>query len=151
MSYLAYRLEEIFSKVSIQDRGYETECWIYTGKLDVEGYPQISYSFKLDKEYKRQQVIYILLVGEIEKGKAIDHLCYVRSCLNPTHLEQVDHLENRHRGLDRYFRNNVRTHCSKGHELTEKNKQKNGKCKICVKEYNKQMYQKLKKERINYV
>lgn len=37
---------------------------------------------------------YELLVGPIPPGHDVDHLCYVRACVNPTHLEPVTRPEN---------------------------------------------------------
>ncbi len=43
-------------------------------------------------------VSYTLLVGPIPYGCEIDHLCRVRLCCNPDHLEAVTHRENVKRG-----------------------------------------------------
>jgi hypothetical protein len=40
---------------------------------------------------------YTLLVGPIPDGLEIDHLCRVRSCVNPAHLEPVTPDENQRR------------------------------------------------------
>lgn len=45
-----------------------------------------------------------------------DHLCRIRNCVNPLHLEPVDHSTNIARGG-----NAAKTHCKQGHEFTEKN------------------------------
>jgi FixJ family two-component response regulator len=37
-------------------------------------------------------------VGPVEEGMFIDHLCRVRECVNPAHLEPVTHAENCRRG-----------------------------------------------------
>ena len=70
--------------------------------------------------------------GPIPEGMHIDHLCRVRNCYNPEHLEAVTQAENNRRmGL-------VITHCKRGHEYTEENtihrKGNNGRraCRTCV-------------------
>jgi hypothetical protein len=42
---------------------------------------------------------YELLVGPIPEDLELDHLCRVRHCVNPAHLEPVTHLENILRGM----------------------------------------------------
>ena len=55
--------------------------------------------------------------GPIPDGYEIDHLCRVRCCVNPAHLEAVTHVVNARRGM----RGNMVTHCPKGHEYTKAN------------------------------
>lgn len=57
-------------------------------------------------------------IGPIPDGLTIDHLCRVKRCINPMHLEAVTLSENTKRGFQGFIRN---THCSRGHELTEEN------------------------------
>jgi hypothetical protein len=40
------------------------------------------------------------LVGSIPEGFVLDHLCRVRACVNPDHLEPVTNLENVLRGAN---------------------------------------------------
>lgn len=73
---------------------------------------------------------YIISVGPIpEHLTDIDHLCRVRSCVNPQHLEPVTHRENILRspivgiltGQISAAREKAKTHCPHGHEYTTKN------------------------------
>ncbi len=61
--------------------------------------------------------VYELLVGPIPDGFDIDHLCRVRNCVNPEHLEAVTHRENMLRGDTLAAANAAKTHCPKGHAL----------------------------------
>lgn len=42
---------------------------------------------------------YELLVGPVPDGLQLDHLCRNRACCNPEHLEPVEGVENRLRGV----------------------------------------------------
>ena len=56
--------------------------------------------------------------SKIIKGYEIDHICRVRNCINPNHLEMVTKQENLRRA--RIFLK-VSTHCRRGHELSNDN------------------------------
>lgn len=88
-----------------------TGCWLWTGHLDRGGYGKISVNGSLRRLTHRH--VYIVLRGDPGRGIDIDHLCRVRHCVNPAHLEAVTHLENVQRGLQGV----LHTHCKKGHEL----------------------------------
>lgn len=63
----------------------ETGCWVYTGK-DVckGGYHRISYH---GHKFQAHRLVYELLVGTDIRDKQLDHLCEVRACVNPKHLD----------------------------------------------------------------
>lgn len=69
-----------------------TGCWLWIAALRY-GYGVVRYDGKARTAHR---VIYALLVGD--PGPELDHLCRVRRCVNPAHLEPVDHLENVRRG-----------------------------------------------------
>ena len=74
-------------------------CWIWTGSINPKsGYGQFHRS-KLPEPAHRYG--YELAKGEIPAGLHIDHLCSVRACVNPAHLEAVTQHENNIRALDR--------------------------------------------------
>lgn len=73
--------------------------------------------------------------GLIPEGKTLDHLCRVRHCVNPDHLEPVSRGENVLRGVSPSAINARKTHCSKGHDYNEENtkylRRGNRRCRIC--------------------
>src|ERR1019366_4519713 len=72
-----------------------TGCWLWTGGLNRGGYGQ----FMTPPCTVAHRVAYELFVGPIPEGLQLDHLCRVRSCVNPQHLEPVSQQENIRRGL----------------------------------------------------
>lgn len=75
----------------IEDRGYETPCWIWQLYCDSDGYGHANMS---GKGIAAHRAYYIKHVGPILPGMEIDHLCVQRPCVNPDHLEQVTGEEN---------------------------------------------------------
>jgi hypothetical protein len=82
-------------------RFVDTPCWLYTGWTDKDGYGRFSLPHPVqDKQYNRRKHIYAhhlafkLAGNKIPKGMEIDHLCMVRQCVRPSHLELVTHAEN---------------------------------------------------------
>ena len=89
-----------------------SNCWLWTGALSHDGYPRAKGKYA-------HRLIYELYVGKIEHGITLDHLCRVRHCCNPEHLEPVTLQENIARG-DYGWRGRL-THCKHGHEFTPEN------------------------------
>lgn len=79
-----------------EDRGYATPCHIWQGPIFPGGYPRTSC---FGRPMNAHRVVYIKLHGPLPRGMHVDHLCRVRSCVNPEHLEAVPAAENTRRGL----------------------------------------------------
>jgi len=73
--------------------------------------------------------------GPIPEGLVVDHLCRVRRCVNPAHMELVTSSENAWRGHWKDVDLPRRTHCIRGHEFNEENTRitRSGKrrCRLC--------------------
>lgn len=93
-------------------------CWIWQGYTNHEGYGQIRVS---ERSRAAHRVAYEAWQGEIAEGLEIDHLCRVRNCVNPEHLEAVPPLVNKMRSESIQAINARKTHCVHGHEFTEAN------------------------------
>lgn len=86
-------------------------CWLWFGYTAPSGYGRISLGLKPRQAHR---VSYAALVGPIPDGLHIDHLCRVRCCVNPAHLEPVTSAENTRRG-EAGINNTRKTHCPQGH------------------------------------
>lgn len=103
--------ERFWSKVEKTD-----SCWLYTGSNN-NGYGQFWTGTKNSLAHRFSYE----LVAKIPEGLHIDHLCRVRNCVNPEHLEPVTNKENVLRGEGYTAKKARQTHCIRGHELSGKN------------------------------
>jgi hypothetical protein len=131
--------EDRFEQFIIRDPN--SGCWFFMGADDNNGYG----GFRRSKEKggkwtKAHKVSYDLFVGKVPEGKILDHLCRVRCCVNPEHLEPVTYKENADRGLTG-INMSSKTHCPQGHPYRGDNlyiKPNGGRdCKTCRKEANR--------------
>lgn len=124
MSWITGLPERIADKIVPEPN---SGCWLWTGCGTPSGYGSAYWSGRLNRAHR---LIYEILRGPIPEGLQIDHLCRVRCCVNPDHLEPVTHLENVRRGSRA-----TKTHCIRGHLLSGKNLRncKNGwrRCRTC--------------------
>lgn len=111
MGYTLERLERHYSPEP------NSGCWIWTASLDHRGYARLG-------DFKAHRVAYQLYKGIVPVGLDLDHLCRVRCCVNPDHLEPVTRSENNRRGLSGKIqgeRQRAKTHCKEGHTYDEEN------------------------------
>lgn len=109
-----------------------TGCWIWTGPRRGVGYG----GFRISRGSPAyvHRVAYEALVAPVPRGLQIDHLCRVRLCCNPIHMEPVTQRINLLRGETVVAANAVKTHCPRGHEYTEANTKMAGnsrQCRVC--------------------
>ncbi len=89
------REERFWAKV---DRSGPGGCWLWTASTR-EGYGYFGLGRRDEGMVDAHRFAYELLVGPIPAGLEIDHLCRVRRCVNPPHLEAVTSAENKRRAL----------------------------------------------------
>lgn len=99
--------------------GYGSDgCWLWGDRVDSFGYGH----FKLrTRTLKAHRVAWTLKRGPIPDDKTLDHLCRTPRCVNPAHLALVSNKQNILRGASPTAINALKTHCSRGHELTGAN------------------------------
>jgi hypothetical protein len=125
-------------------------CWTWVGATTAGGYGE----FNAEGTPVGAHVwLYELLKGTVPEGLELDHLCRVHSCVRPSHLEAVTHLENMRRGnysaaRDRFA---AQTHCKNGHLFSESNTYRYGKnyrqCRTCQTANNRKHKEVLKQRR----
>lgn len=109
-TYLDPRLPPRFWNKTILDP--ETGCWLWTASTS-EGYG--AFGVERGRIVRAHRVTYLTLVGEVQAGLDLDHLCRTRRCCNPAHLEPVTRRINLLRGDTLTARSANATHCPKGH------------------------------------
>lgn len=132
MTVLRRPLIDRFSEKYVLDE--EAGCWLWTGAIDLVGYGRIGEGGHNGRTLLAHRVAYEHAVGPIPDGLTLDHLCRVRHCVNPDHLEAVTMGENVLRGDNPPAANARKTHCIRGHDLTDAVRDKMGRrvCALCV-------------------
>jgi len=129
----------------------ECGCLVFTGNINRHGYGLIKDDSGKDRTVHR--VAYELAKGPIPDGLVIDHKCRVRSCVNPDHLEPVTQRENCLRGIGIPAINASKTHCYRGHELSDENTypgwrdKGERRCKTCTQDRARERHAKRAEEK----
>jgi hypothetical protein len=92
------------------------DCWLWRGTLTTRGYGNF-------RRYPTHRVAYVAAHGcDVPGDLVIDHLCRVRSCLNPAHLDVTTRGDNVLRSPESVTGAKVRwTHCPAGHAYDDEN------------------------------
>ena len=139
-------------KVSVEERfwskiEFTDTCWLWCAPTETNGYGQF-FVCADGKKFHRvmaHRYAYESLVGPVPGGKELDHLCRVRRCVNPFHVEPVTHKENILRGKTIAAANVGKTHCPAGHVYSTENvsRRQDGRrsCKTCNRNQSNLRYQ----------
>jgi hypothetical protein len=96
-----------------------TGCWLWSGRANAAGYGTVTFR---RRDQLAHRVAFELLRAPIPAGLVLDHLCRVRCCVNPDHLEPVTQAVNVRRAEQSISQVNVaKTHCPQGHSYDQRN------------------------------
>jgi hypothetical protein len=144
---VADRLALLPTRIAAKIRVDESGCWIWTGSGCGDPSKQYGHAWDGERQRVAHRVVYAILVGPIPKGLTLDHLCRVRRCVNPEHVELVTQRENTLRGEGPAAQKARQTHCKRGHEFTEANtyrSRKGRECRTCNRARKAATYQRQK-------
>jgi HNH endonuclease len=116
-------------------------CWIWQGYVNDSGYGVIKIR---PHRIRAHRASWEALVGPIPDGLEIDHLCRVRRCVNPEHLEPVPHRVNALRGMAPAVVVHRTGICRNGH--TRRNTI--GACWDCAADYQRKLRARRSAERV---
>jgi hypothetical protein len=114
------------------DAGSEfDDCHLWRGATDSDGYGK----FRMPNgQVKGAHIVAWETANQrsVPPGWHVDHLCRIRRCCNPDHLEAVEHSENTMRGEGFTAKNAAKTHCPHGHEYTPENTRWHHNSRECI-------------------
>ena len=117
-------------------------CWLWRGFLKPTGYGHFMGS--PGKMVRAHRWSYEQEYGPIPKGLVLDHLCRVRNCVRPSHLEAVTHSENVMRGVSFAVTHSQKTVCGRGHELPPYQPGTHRDCRECSRDRNRAYRQRVR-------
>lgn len=130
---------EIIARLERHISRDDSGCWVWTGAVQSSGYGSIGWD---GKTYLAHRASYEAYHGPIPAGLQVDHLCCVKLCVNPEHLEAVTGLVNMQR------RNGRVDECKRNHPLSGDNLliTKSGKrqCRECGRQRVREAYARRK-------
>lgn len=101
--------DRFWSKVEFTD-----SCWLWTAGSERSNHGYGSFRSGT-KKVGAHRWAYEFCVGPPPDGLELDHLCRVRHCVNPDHLEPVPHKINALRGFGLPAKNAKKEVCIRGH------------------------------------
>lgn len=96
-------------------------CWLWTAMVNSRGYAQIGVTLSPGVTVTRyaHRVAYEATHGPIPDGLVVDHICNVRRCVNPDHLQLLTSQENIDRSQHPMILRRLEDRCVRGHDLSD--------------------------------
>lgn len=106
-------------------------CWLWTGtKAQPNGYARVGHE---GRRIYVHRLAHELFKGPIPDDTTIDHLCRVRNCVNPSHIEAVPHKVNLRRAPGQVTTiNATKTRCVRGHKFSGRDSRGWRYCRECI-------------------
>lgn len=141
-------LDDLFNRASPEPT---SGCWLWEGgSKGSNGYGGVWYE---GRNHYAHRIAVLLSGRQIPPGIQVDHLCRVRCCINPAHLDLVTNQENARRGETGVRSAALRRavpHCTHGHPYDEANtaytKAGYRKCRACDRLQAKARYHSSKRK-----
>lgn len=118
-------------------------CLLWLGAVNQFGYGRASVNGRRTVAHR---AVYEMTCGPVAADLELDHLCRVRCCVNPTHLEPVTKRVNGLRGLAGVksgAMQRAKTHCPQGHPYSGDNlflrARGHRECRACMAERNRRI------------
>lgn len=113
--------------------GTPADCWLWAGASDKTGYGRVKVGASIPLVHR---FAWESMRGPIPDGLHIDHLCRVRLCVNPDHMEPVSQRENTLRGDSPVAIAHRENRCKRGHDLSAAYVRSNGSrtCRACQRQ-----------------
>ena len=137
----------LFNKLTYAE---DSTCWLWNGTKDWNGYGKIRFNNKMQYVHR---VAFQLFKGPLAKGLVVDHICNIKSCVNPIHLQLITQTANVLRSNAFSGINHRKQFCPKGHKLQIPNldpselKRGGRRCLICSQQQHRNSYVILKKHK----
>lgn len=106
-----------------------TGCWIWQGQINRTGYGTVRFNNKTTTAHR---AYYDYYVQPVPAELQVDHLCKVRACINPAHMEIVTPIENNLRSDNPISQVMLTNICKRGHVLTSDNVYRQGRGRACI-------------------
>lgn len=121
------------SAISLEARFWEKvdkrgpdECWPWRASRYRTGYGRFGVGPASSRvQTSAHRVAFDLANGPIPEGLVVDHICAVRECVNPRHLQVLTNAANILRGTGPTAVNARKTSCMRGHAFDDTNTGRN--------------------------
>lgn len=121
------------------------QCWIWTASLDGRGYGQIGTGVGKGV-VKAYRWAWVDANGDVPEGLELDHLCRVKQCVRPGHLQPVTQRTNNLRSNSASAQRARSTQCPQGHPYDDENtyvdRTRARHCRTCGVEADRRYYPK---------